>query len=237
MDLHYSQTKFQEHLHKCVFYYLMDLHYSQTRSASFCRFAVFYYLMDLHYSQTASQKPAAVDSFTTLWIYTILKLVQALLFCRKVLLPYGFTLFSNSLGRQGRGRPVLLPYGFTLFSNDLQNHLKAGSSFTTLWIYTILKLCQRVYGHRGSFTTLWIYTILKRGCASVGDCGSFTTLWIYTILKPGRSPLLADPPVLLPYGFTLFSNCDPYFDEFRQVLLPYGFTLFSNGSYGNMTVR
>ena len=35
----------------------------------------------------------------------------------------------------------------------------------------------------GRFTTLWIYTILKlvRGCTY--DVLGFTTLWIYTILK------------------------------------------------------
>ena len=33
---------------------------------------------------------------------------------------------------------VLLPYGFTLFSNINQSCI-VGSRFTTLWIYTILK--------------------------------------------------------------------------------------------------
>ena len=36
----------------------------------------------------------------------------------------------------------------------------------------------------GSFTTLWIYTILKRNCAFIKATFCFTTLWIYTILKP-----------------------------------------------------
>ena len=34
-----------------------------------------------------------------------------------------------------------------------------------------------------SFTTLWIYTILKRGYTFFSQTISFTTLWIYTILK------------------------------------------------------
>ena len=34
----------------------------------------FHYLMDLHYSQTSSCSVMAATSFTTLWIYTILKL-------------------------------------------------------------------------------------------------------------------------------------------------------------------
>ena len=34
-----------------------------------------------------------------------------------------------------------------------------------------------------SFTTLWIYTILKRAYQRPPNRGSFTTLWIYTILK------------------------------------------------------
>ena len=56
-------------------------------------------------------------------------------------------------------------------------------SFTTLWIYTILKLDKMSIAHRFSFTTLWIYTILKLGHSDQMDDGRFTTLWIYTILK------------------------------------------------------
>ena len=35
------------------------------------------------------------------------------------------------------------------------------SSFTTLWIYTILKPNKVFYFFAAGFTTLWIYTILK----------------------------------------------------------------------------
>ena len=33
------------------------------------------------------------------------------------------------------------------------------------------------------FTTLWIYTILKLECVVVWRDNRFTTIWIYTILK------------------------------------------------------
>ena len=52
----------------------MDLHYSQTNILPTIRCTWFYYLMDLHYSQTN-------------------RIVNYISLC--VLLPYGFTLFSN----------------------------------------------------------------------------------------------------------------------------------------------
>ena len=79
------------------------------------------------------------------------------------------------------------------------------TGFTTLWIYTILKHVASVLIHLCSFTTLWIYTILKPTSRMLSKTKGFTTLWIYTILKPTR-PLRQTLPVLLPYGFTLFSN-------------------------------
>ena len=80
-----------------------------------------------------------ISGFTTLWIYTILKLGFAPMLLRLVSLPYGFTLFSNHLFRYGT-----------------EYH-----SFTTLWIYTILKLILVKGIDNHCFTTLWIYTILK----------------------------------------------------------------------------
>ena len=56
----------------------------------------FYYLIDLHYSQTTTDT------------YKI---------CSTVLLPYRFTLFSNTLSVAVSAVAVLLPYRFTLFSN------------------------------------------------------------------------------------------------------------------------
>ena len=38
----------------------------------------------------------------------------------------------------------------------------SGIRFTTLWIYTILKLYNHTQTEIIRFTTLWIYTILKR---------------------------------------------------------------------------
>ena len=58
------------------------------------------------------------------------------------------------------------------------------TSFTTLWIYTILKRYVYGKGQTLRFTTLWIYTILKQCRQVVYKPWCFTTLWIYTILKP-----------------------------------------------------
>ena len=57
--------------------------------------------------------------FTTLWIYTILKLFPLPVATAIVSLPYGFTLFSNSTSLLICKFSVSLPYGFTLFSNGL----------------------------------------------------------------------------------------------------------------------
>ena len=160
--------------------------------------------MDLHYSQTVWSCFLAFFGFTTLWIYTILKR------------PW----------RSWNGYAVLLPYGFTLFSN-----IEPLSPFPRRFYYlmdlhysqTSLTELKRIC----SFTTLWIYTILKPHCWPLAGCTGFTTLWIYTILKPKK---LNDAlwVVLLPYGFTLFSNGAQFLFIFALVLLPYGFTLFSN---------
>ena len=56
-------------------------------------------------------------------------------------------------------------------------------SFTTLWIYTILKRCGQALDWSSGFTTLWIYTILKPAYRCDYRAFCFTTLWIYTILK------------------------------------------------------
>ena len=77
--------------------------------------------------------------------------------------------------------------------------------FTTLWIYTILKHRQVCFQHSRGFTTLWIYTILKPKPDVDPIAVRFTTLWIYTILKRGIVNCRMYT-VLLPYGFTLFSN-------------------------------
>ena len=109
----------------------------------------------------------------------------------------------------------------------LKSSIFCGVGFTTLWIYTILKQGDIKQQGDTGFTTLWIYTILKQSSANSKACSRFTTLWIYTILKPQKCyPLQMN--VLLPYGFTLFSNNVTLGIDPNAVLLPYGFTLFSN---------
>ena len=91
------------------------------------------------------------------------------------------------------------------YSQTVYRAIILSFSFTTLWIYTILKHCQSAANEHARFTTLWIYTILKRCQRCNHRSNRFTTLWIYTILK--RQPYgLQRRKVSLPYGFTLFSN-------------------------------
>ena len=73
--------------------------------------------MDLHYSQTDENIVNSLLCFTTLWIYTTLKLETLSHIKSPVLLPYGFTLLSNVFSSVNSKRLVLLPYGFTLLSN------------------------------------------------------------------------------------------------------------------------
>ena len=182
MDLHYSQTMGTNCLHRTQFHYLMDLHYSQTLLRVRKSPNLFHYLMDLHYSQTDRRRGSAVDRFTTLWIYTILKLKQCGRSSTTVSLPYGFTLFSNKSDAERH----IYPFHYLMDLHYSQTGRSACSSprcFTTLWIYTILKqsCLDPNRGHR--FTTLWIYTILKRLFGTYAINNGFTTLWIYTILK------------------------------------------------------
>ena len=91
------------------------------------------------------------------------------------------------------------------YSQTVSQYTQSVLSFITLWIYTILKLLSPPLSLVGCFITLWIYTILKRYC----------------VLYNGIH-------VLLPYEFTLFSNCVIKPSSLAWVLLPYEFTLFSN---------
>ena len=95
MNLHYSQTLCGVFSCVSMFHYLMDLHYSQTFNSAPACGLLFYYLMDLHYCQTSVVSAPSLMCFTTLWIYTILKPVLSPRLPWCVLLPYGFTLFSN----------------------------------------------------------------------------------------------------------------------------------------------
>ena len=85
-----------------------------------------------------------------------------------------------------------------------------------------------MYNYHG-FTTLWIYTILKLLSQCISEYIGFTTLWIYTILKRLITPRQSEA-VSLPYGFTLFSNILEANAYGLSVSLPYGFTLFSNNA-------
>ena len=187
----------------------------------------FYYLMDLHYSQTNDTAITICNSFTTLWIYTILKLCCTMKTTTIVLLPYGFTLFSNHWNALIIPRPVLLPYGFTLFSNDiflllLQHLVLLPYGFTLFSNPSALSS-----SFSFSFTTLWIYTILKHYAAFYMEPPQFYYLMD---LHYSQTYIPARPfiYVLLPYGFTLFSNSFSWHCTHFSVLLPYGFTLFSN---------
>ena len=70
------------------------------------------------------------------------------------------------------------------YSQTSPRTLSIYASFTTLWIYTILKRAFGTCIFCGGFTTLWIYTILKLLVCFKYAIFCFTTLWIYTILKP-----------------------------------------------------
>ena len=138
--------------------------------------------MDLHYSQTNQTKYTKFVSFTTLWIYTILKRIRA--YCRMlfVSLPYGFTLFSNKTAQKVcRGK----------FHYLMDLHYSQTYAFIDRVEYMFHYLMDLHYSQTKSvivkscngFTTLWIYTILKPVYNQFGSCCRFTTLWIYTILK------------------------------------------------------
>ena len=103
-------------------------------------------------------------------------------------------------------------------------------SFTTLWIYTILKPAERGEKQANGFTTLWIYTILKLNqCDSVLQL-RFTTLWIYTILKPAACVSLPPPSFTTLWIYTIL-KLYVMRSVHLNVSLPYGFTLFSNRTH------
>ena len=138
--------------------------------------------MDLHYSQTKATIVLRAESFTTLWIYTILKPVGV-----PFPLPVSFTtLWIYTILKLGSvyivNLEVSLPYGFTLFSNLI-------NAVVTLF----------------PFHYLMDLHYSQTVAAFDGLAKSFTTLWIYTILKQ-KEPVDSLLPVSLPYGFTLFSN-------------------------------
>ena len=153
----------------------MDLHYSQT----FYYITVRPFIVSLPYGFTLFSNPLPRKRT---W--------------RFVSLPYGFTLFSNPEEIEYITNDVSLPYGFTLFSNDRERIAAIRQGFTTLWIYTILKLCCCAYPAHLRFTTLWIYTILKPqiSCAHYTAQGKSTrsstiVLWRNGIVKGAQIPI------------------------------------------------
>ena len=195
----------------------MDLHYSQTRKRARKQWTKFHYLMDLHYSQTYLLYSLAPKSFTTLWIYTILKQLWMNRNFYTVSLPYGFTLFSNFVMGEDENAIVSLPYGFTLFSNKKHGQVVAvwfhylmdlhysqtqcGMSLTADTFHYLMDLHYsqiRMKRKKGviRFTTLWIYTILKSqiSCAHYTAQGKSTrsstiVLWRNGIVKGAQIPI------------------------------------------------
>ena len=144
------------------FFCLMNLHYSQTYVELYASVTVFHYFMDLHYSQTATTEHKPAHSFTTLWIYTILKQRAKMARCSCCFT----TLWIYTILKPNRAQycpcSVSLPYGFTLFSNRGYHYVVGKHCFTTLWIYTILKLQSRYALLKVCFTTFG-FTLFSNG--------------------------------------------------------------------------
>ena len=176
MDLHYSQTPSRRKAPKRWFYYLMDLHYSQTLFRQLPTTIMFYYLMDLHYSQTSYGRAGCAAGFTTLWIYTILKRrleFQCPLF---VLLPYGFTLFSNYYPTPQKIEDVLLPYGFTLFSNNSYKRSK-GKVF-----YYLMDLHYSQTLQQQQLSVIWFYYLMDLHYSQTAICTFHTSVQFYYLM-------------------------------------------------------
>ena len=162
-------------------------------------------LMNLHYSQTLVVIAAVNAGFTTLWIYTILKPLSDLRAAVGVLLPYGFTLFSNKIPRSST---------FQKFYYLMDLHYSQ-TSLPCPWLSPVFYYLMDLHysqtldiPHR-----LWYSVLLPYG---------------FTLFSNLSSAMIAPLTVLLPYGFTLFSNGAAVNLTNEPVLLPYGFTLFSN---------
>ena len=182
MDLHYSQTCRHDGRPPSPFYYLMDLHYSQTEEVLVLALVNFTTLWIYTILKRNKMTPSCISNFTTLWIYTILKRTckcqsqqpdfttlwiytilkqgEILVYCIIILLPYGFTLFSNRRWQPFRKTIILLPYGFTLFSNPSSTQ-RASFRFYYLMDLHYSQTLLYVFSLFLNFTTLWIYTILK----------------------------------------------------------------------------
>ena len=96
-----------------------------------------------------------------------------------------------------------------------------------LFIQTFHCVFQHIHRRSSSFSALWIYTILKPFLIR-------PALWAvslpygFTLFSNCRQKSAPTRRVSLPYGFTLFSNILLKLHKKCAVSLPYGFTLFSN---------
>ena len=165
----------------------------------------FYYLMDLHYSQTNLSRIQLYHGFTTLWIYTILKRTRIFRNLEKVLLPYGFTLFSNS---------ALASLNDSKFYYLMDLHYSQTINPVVLWAVLFYYLMDLHYSQTNCYTVvkhtafyylmdlhysqtppifaasakLFYYLMDLHYSQTLQQFRNihhrFTTLWIYTILKP-----------------------------------------------------
>ena len=74
------------------------------------------------------------------------------------------------------------------------------SCFSTIWIYTTLKLLKNYIDPRLCFSTIWIYTTLKLLWLLEWKMFRFSTIWIYTTLKPQFLSHATTRHVIFPYG-------------------------------------
>ena len=74
--------------------------------------------MNLHYSQTLPCGPQKTHEVLIPYEFTLLSnTIVGVVFRMGVLIPYEFTLLSNGYSLFGAGLEVLIPYEFTLLSN------------------------------------------------------------------------------------------------------------------------
>ena len=174
----------------------MDLHYSQTLGECACFFVPFHYLMDLHYSQTRVIVDPSAACFTTLWIYTILKLRRqaggnAAEFHYLMDLHYSQT--HNAIMRRISRFHYLMDLHY---SQTVPRALVALVVFHYLMDLHYSQTQHEPQRRSAGFTTLWIYTILKPqiSCAHYTAQGKSTrsstiVLWRNGIVKGAQIPI------------------------------------------------
>ena len=96
----------------------MNLHYSQTWIIALVASPCFNTLWIYTTLKRESYGIQVQLRFNTLWIYTTLKHLCTFVKCEGVLIPYEFTLLSNSSNAVFILSIVLIPYEFTLLSNE-----------------------------------------------------------------------------------------------------------------------